>query len=98
MQASPRLAHHSRSILIFATVLLSNSHLQAASIPEIVAKTQERKMIQITAPISPGSSGSPVMDEDGHVIGVATLQSTEGQNLNFAIAVEKVSAALVQPP
>jgi tetratricopeptide (TPR) repeat protein len=37
------------------------------------------------------------MDEDGQVIGVATLLSAEGQNLNFAIAVEAVSAALVQP-
>ena len=34
------------------------------------------------------------MDEDGQVIGVATLQSVEGQNLNFAIAVEQVSEAL----
>jgi tetratricopeptide (TPR) repeat protein len=34
----------------------------------------------------------------GEVIGVATLENTQGQNWNFAIAVEIVSAALMQPP
>jgi hypothetical protein len=38
------------------------------------------------------------MDETGQVLGIATLVSAEGQNLNFAIAVEKVSAALMQLP
>jgi S1-C subfamily serine protease len=60
----------------------------------ISAFREGRSLIQITAPISHGSSGSPVMDESGQVIGVATLVSVEGQNLNFAIAVEQVSAVL----
>jgi S1-C subfamily serine protease len=64
----------------------------------ISAFRENRSLIQMTAPISPGSSGSPVMDEKGGALGIATLQSLEGQNLNFAIAVEKVSAALLQPP
>jgi hypothetical protein len=48
------------------------------------------KMIQITAPISPGSSGSPVLDENGQVIGIATLFGREGQNLNFAVSVTAI--------
>ena len=49
------------------------------------------KIIQITAPISPGSSGSPVVNMMGQVIGIATLQAAEGQSLNFAVPAERIS-------
>ncbi|MCC6824199.1 MAG: trypsin-like peptidase domain-containing protein [Acidobacteria bacterium] len=49
------------------------------------------KIIQITASISPGSSGSPVVNMAGQVIGVATLQAAEGQNLNFAVPSERIA-------
>ena len=44
------------------------------------------KIIQITAPISHGSSGSPIVNMKGEVLGVSTFGISEGQSLNFAVS------------
>ncbi len=56
------------------------------------------EILQISAPISPGSSGGPVMNIKGEVIGVATFQISRGQNLNFAIPGKLVEALQDFPP
>ncbi len=53
------------------------------------------KIIQISAPISPGSSGSPVVDMKGQVIGIATFGIGEDQEHNFAIPSQR--AAKLKP-
>lgn len=44
-------------------------------------------MIQITAPISPGSSGEGLFDTDGNLIGITTAYVEGGQNLNLAVPI-----------
>ncbi|MCE5276974.1 MAG: tetratricopeptide repeat protein [Planctomycetaceae bacterium] len=50
--------------------------------------------IQVTAPISPGSSGGPLLNAGGEIVGVTTAYLGGGQNLNFAVPVSGVSALM----
>ena len=52
------------------------------------------EIIQTTAAISPGSSGGPLLDPKGQVVGVTTAYLAESQNLNFAVPASKVSELL----
>jgi len=52
------------------------------------------KVIQTTAPISHGSSGGPLLDSDGRVVGVNSAFLSEGQSLNFAVLVGPVKELL----
>ena len=45
----------------------------------------EKKWFQMTALILPGSSGGPVLNGNGEVIGISLITLEGGQNLNFAI-------------
>lgn len=52
-------------------------------------------LLQISAPISPGSSGGPIFNEHGEVVGIATLYMAEGQNLNFGVPVQYLKPMLL---
>ena len=47
-------------------------------------------LIQITAPISEGSSGSPIINLQEEVVGISTMCFKNGQNLNFAVSSKKI--------
>ncbi len=44
-------------------------------------------MIQMNAPIRPGSSGGPVLNARGEVVGIAVAGAPRGENLNFAVPI-----------
>jgi len=63
------------------------SGMRVIDLPAIGSFTPIINIIQITAPISPGSSGGPILDSKGKVIAIATAYLETGQNLNFAVPI-----------
>jgi len=57
-----------------------------------------RELVQISAPISPGSSGGPVLDDHGRAFAIASAFLSEGQQLNFAVPVRYAVGMLALRP
>ncbi len=57
-------------------------------------KVSDFTLLQTTAAISPGSSGGPLLTTKGEVIGVMSYSFAKGQNLNFAVPIERVNKLL----
>ena len=59
----------------------------------------KKERLQMTAPISPGSSGGPVLNRKGEVIGVSTSRYNPifGVNLAFAVPSNALTALLRRP-
>jgi S1-C subfamily serine protease len=55
------------------------------------------KMFQVSVPLSTGSSGGPLIDLNGEVIGITTAGMSNGQNLNFAVPINYVQILLRKP-
>jgi serine protease Do len=62
-----------------------------------VRQVRGAKMLQISAPISPGSSGGPVFDQSARVVGIATATIEGAQNLNLAIPASAIRTLLRKP-
>jgi len=64
---------------------LGLEHTLSVGVVSALRRVSGGTYLQISAPVSPGSSGSPVINLAGEVVGVACLQVIKGQNLNFAV-------------
>jgi len=55
--------------------------------------THRATVVQTQTPISPGSSGGPLFDDKGNLIGINSFQF-KGESLNYAVAVNEVKSFL----
>lgn len=86
------------------SVLSSGGNLTPGTVSALSGLGNNTNQIQITAPIQPGSSGSPVLDKKGNVVGVVSMKLSDskmarvtgsvGQNVNFAVNGQTVKAFL----
>ena len=79
-------------IISYSTPLgLFENTVSTGIISSIREMPEYESVLQITAPISHGSSGSPIMNYFGEVVGVATFGCEAGQSLNFAVNVSQIN-------
>jgi len=87
-----------------AGALASTGNLATGIVSALAGLGDDTSKLQISAPIQPGNSGGPVLDQSGHVIGVvvsklnaikaASITGDIPQNVNFAIKTGVVTAFL----
>lgn len=79
----------------FGGLLASDLHVTGGNISALAGLGDDSTRLQITAPVQPGNSGGPLLDESGNVIGVvvsrlnapgvARATGSIPQNVNFAM-------------
>ncbi|BBP69386.1 serine protease [Pseudomonas sp. Seg1] len=60
-------------------------HVTQGGVSALFGLRNDASLLQFTAPIQPGSSGSPLFDFSGAVIGLVTSSVPDAQNMNFAV-------------
>lgn len=73
------IGHGSGAIWTFNTGMVSN----------IYSDGDSRPVFQTQIPVNPGSSGGPVFDRHGRVVGIITAGLTDANSINFAIKLDK---------
>lgn len=77
-------------------VLSAGGDFTVGNVSSLAGIKNDSRHIQISAPIQPGNSGGPVVDQAGNVIGVVVskLADFTQQNVNFAIKINVLTAFL----
>jgi S1-C subfamily serine protease len=108
LNTEPGKLRQGEDIIVFGYplnyVLSTGGNLTPGTISALTGFGNNTSQIQITAPIQPGSSGSPVMDKKGNVVAVVSMKLDDakmvdatgqiGQNVNFAVSGQTVKAFL----
>lgn len=89
-ELAPDLPDEGESIFVIGNPLKLEGSVSDGIVSAVREVPNSYRIIQITAPISHGNSGSPVFNLRGQVLGVVTVKVTNGQNINLAIAAARV--------
>ena len=100
-EGEPLLLGNSDTAKIGETVYVAGNPkgLEGKFSNDIISNLHEgdaKKRFQMTALISPGSSGGPVLNGNGEVIGTSLITLEDGQNLNFAVPSNDLKELLAQ--
>jgi tetratricopeptide (TPR) repeat protein len=99
-ELASELPDEGESIFVIGNPLKLEGSVSDGIVSAVREVPNSYRIIQITAPISHGNSGSPVFNLRGQVLGVVTVKVTNGQNINLAIAAARVGelrAGKLQP-
>jgi len=91
LSVSPTIPRVGEKVVVIGTPLGLDQTVSDGIVSAIREIPDFGKIVQMTAPISPGSSGSPVLNMKGDVVGIATFLIVAGQNLNFAVPAARIS-------
>ena len=84
LQVDTMLPDVGERVIVISNPLGLDQSVSDGIVASIRKMDESSRSIQFTAPISSGSSGSPLLNEEGKVIGVVKSTMVAGQNLNFA--------------
>lgn len=90
-ELASELPDEGESIFVIGNPLKLEGSVSDGIVSAVREVPNSYRIIQITAPISHGNSGSPVFNLKGQVLGVVTVKVTNGQNINLAIAAARVA-------
>jgi Tfp pilus assembly protein PilF len=79
---------------VFAVGIPSESPVSEGTVSAVREAESGERFLEISAAVQEDSSGGPVVDDGGNVVGVATVLPVKGGNLTFSVPVEKVRELL----
>jgi Flp pilus assembly protein TadD len=90
LEATPVMPDEGERIFVIGNPLRLEGSVSDGIVSAVREVPSLGKIVQITAPISHGNSGSPVFNMRGQVIGVVTIRVMNGQNINLAMGAARL--------